>query len=136
MKSLRVMIVEDEPLIALLLAEMLTAMGHEVCGSERTEADAVTTALRLSPELMIVDACLHEGSGISAVEEILHAGFVAHIFMSGAHLSEETFHPQAVSIRKPFFEADLIRAIEKATAIVFCSKQTEEPFGGPLRSEG
>ena len=50
------MIVEDEPLIALLLADMLTAMGHEVCASERTEAGAIAAALRLPPELMVVDA--------------------------------------------------------------------------------
>ncbi len=117
MRPLRVMIVEDEPLIALLLADMLTAMGHEVCGSERTEAGAVAAALRLSPELMVVDACLHEGSGVAAVEKILRNDFIAHIFMSADRLLHERLHPRAVSIRKPFFEADLIRAIEEATTM-------------------
>lgn len=131
------MIVEDEPLIALLLADMLTAMGHEVCASERTEAGAIAAALRLPPELMVVDASLHEGNGVAAVEKILRNGFIAHIFMSADQLIQERLHPRAVSIRKPFFEADLIRAIEEATTMASSLPQTGEPIEGrPRPSHG
>ncbi len=34
MKPLRVLIMEDEPIIAMLLSEVLGEMGHEVCGTE------------------------------------------------------------------------------------------------------
>jgi two-component system, response regulator PdtaR len=42
MKTIRILVVEDDPMLGDLLAEMLQTMGHEVCGVETTEADAVT----------------------------------------------------------------------------------------------
>jgi two-component system, response regulator PdtaR len=73
-KALRVLIIEDDALIAMLLAELLAGMGHDVCASAATEAEAVIAATRYGPDLMIVDAGLGRGSGVSAVEEILRAG--------------------------------------------------------------
>ena len=39
--------------------------------------------LVVDPDLMIVDVRLRDGSGISAVEEILTAGWIPHVFVSG-----------------------------------------------------
>jgi len=61
----------------------LAMMGHEVCGVETTEATAVAAALRHRPDLMIVDARLRGGCGVSAVEAILRTTFVPHLFVSG-----------------------------------------------------
>ena len=83
MKALRVLVIEDDALIAMLLAELLAGMGHDVCATAATEAEAVIAATRYGPDLMIVDAGLGRGSGVSAVEEILRAGPVAHVFVSG-----------------------------------------------------
>jgi CheY-like chemotaxis protein len=66
MKALRVLLIEDNALIAVLLAEQLAEMGHDVCATAATEADAVTAASRYKPDLMIVDAGLGGGSGVSA----------------------------------------------------------------------
>ena len=73
MKSLRVLVIEDDALIAMLLSELLAGMGHAVCATAATESEAVTAAARYRPDLMIVDAGLGQGSGVSAVEEILRA---------------------------------------------------------------
>src|SRR3954454_11694704 len=83
MKALRVLVIEDDALIAMLLTEMLAGMGHDVCATAATEAEAVIAATRYGPDLMIVDAGLGRGSGVSAVEEILRAGPLAHVFISG-----------------------------------------------------
>ena len=58
-------------------------MGHDVCATAANQAEAVIAASRYGPDLMIVDAGLGRGSGVSAVEEILRAGPVAHVFVSG-----------------------------------------------------
>jgi CheY-like chemotaxis protein len=116
MKALRVLVIEDDALIALLLAELLAGMGHDVCATAATEADAVTAATRHRPDLMIVDARLGRGSGVSAVEEILRAGPVAHLFISGDAEKVQTRQPDAVVVRKPFREAELARAIDMALA--------------------
>jgi len=114
MKALRVLVVEDDVIIAQLLAEMLEAMGHTVCAIETTEAEAVAAAAICQPDLMIVDAQLDVGYGVAAVEEILRAGSVPHLFVSGNSSGVKTLRPSAVVIQKPFREADLTRAIQRA----------------------
>src|ERR1700722_4237230 len=73
-KALRVLVVEDDAMIGVLLGEMLEGMGYGVCGIEATEGDAVTAAARYKPDLMIVDVHLGEGSGVSAIDTIHQAG--------------------------------------------------------------
>ena len=114
MKALRILVVEDDALIAALLSELLAGMGHDVCATAATEAHAVTAAARHRPDLMIVDAALARGSGVSAVEEILRAGPVAHLFVSGDPGTVQALRPNAVVIRKPFRERELVSAIESA----------------------
>lgn len=116
MAALRVLLVEDEAVIAVLLAEVLGGMGYEVCAIEATEADAVAAAVRCRPDLMIVDARLGAGSGVSAVEQILRDGPVPHVFVSGDSSSVQALRPDAVVMQKPFREADLANAIERALA--------------------
>src|SRR5207248_5433836 len=116
MKALRVLVIENDALIAMLLTEMLAGMGHDVCATAATEADAVSAATRYDPDLMIVDAGLGRGSGVSAVEEILRAGPLAHVFISGDAGRLGVRKPDAVVVRKPFREAELARAIDLALA--------------------
>ncbi len=70
MTQLRVLVVEDDALIGLLLADVIAEMGHDVCAIESTEAGAIAAAARYKPGLMIVDAGLRSGNGVSAVAEI------------------------------------------------------------------
>jgi two-component system, response regulator PdtaR len=116
MKALRVLVVEDDALIAVLLAELLAGMGHDVCATAATEAEAVSAAAHHRPDLMIVDAGLGRGSGESAVEEILLAGPLAHVFISGDAGRVQRRKPDAVVVRKPFRETELARAIDMALA--------------------
>ena len=105
MKALRVLVIEDDALIAMLLTEMLARMGHDVCATAATEAEAVSEATRYDPDLMIVDAGLGRGSGVSA-----------HVFISGDAGRVRVRKPDAVVVRKPFGEAELARAIDLALA--------------------
>jgi DNA-binding response OmpR family regulator len=111
-----VLVIEDDALIALLLAELLAGMGYDVCATAATEAEAVNAAARHRPDLMIVDAGLGRGSGVSAVEEIQRGGPVAHLFISGDAGRVRTRKPGAVVVRKPFRKAELARAIDMALA--------------------
>ena len=116
MNMLRVLVVEDDAMIAMLLAETLADLGHEVCAIAATEANAVAAAARDRPDLMIVDAGLSEGNGITAVETILLMGFVPHVFATGDPLRVLALRPDAVVLQKPFFEPELVQAIERALA--------------------
>jgi CheY-like chemotaxis protein len=116
MKALRILVVEDNAMVGMMLAEMLEQMGHEVCGLEFTEAAAVSAALSSRPDLMIVDGRLGDGCGVAAVEAIRRVGAVPHLFASGDIARIKSMSPGAVVLQKPFFEADLARAIQSALA--------------------
>jgi two-component system, response regulator PdtaR len=118
MKALRVLVVEDDALIGMLLGELLAGMGHDVCATAATEAEAVIAATRYGPDLMIVDAGLGRGSGVSAVEAICRAEPLPHVFISGDAERVRLRQPDAVVVRKPFRQAELVRAIEIALAAV------------------
>jgi CheY-like chemotaxis protein len=98
----------------MLLAELLAGMGHDVCATAATEADAVAAAIRYRPDLIVVDDDLGQGggSGVSAIEEILRTAPVAHVFVTGAPGTVQALRPGDVVVRKPFREADLVRAID------------------------
>jgi two-component system, response regulator PdtaR len=114
MKKLRVMIVEDDGVIAGLLGELIEALGHKVCASEASESGAVAAADRSKPDLMIVDANLQNGSGIGAVETITGIRYVPHIFVTGDAKTVRTLKPHATVLQKPYFEFDLVLAIQSA----------------------
>lgn len=79
----RIMIVEDEPVIALDLEAIVGSMGHCVTGAAATHRDAVTLAGQTEPDLILADIQLADGSsGIDAVEEILTKVQVPVIFIT------------------------------------------------------
>ena len=125
MKALRVLVVEDDALIGMLLAEMLEEMGHDVCAIAATAADGVTAAAQYRPDLVIADARLGDGSGISAIEEILRTGFVPHLFMTGNISRVKALRPDAVVLEKPFRAAELILAIQRALDIAATPSRME-----------
>jgi len=114
MKALNILVVEDDGLIGMLFADVLVAMGHRVCAIAVTEADAIAAAAQFKPDLMIVDARLRNGNGVSAVEEILRARWVPHVFVSGETSRITALRPGAIVIQKPIRDIDLDRAIQRA----------------------
>jgi CheY-like chemotaxis protein len=116
MTALSVLVVEDDNLVGILLGETLEAMGYDVCAIETTEPDAVISAARYRPDLMIVDVGLGEGNGVSAVARISRAGPIPHVFVSGDVSRVLGMQPGAVILQKPYREPDLAQAIQRAFA--------------------
>ena len=117
LKSLLILVVEDDALLGIVLAETLKELGFAVCPVAATEADAVIFAALYRPGLMIVDVRLGKGNGIAAVQQVLAAGIVPHIFMSGDISQVLAIRPDAVTLRKPFKDTELRRAIQLALHI-------------------
>lgn len=114
MPKLSILIVEDEAIIGMLLSEVVEGMGHAVIGVAGTEGAAIALAEEYSPDLLIVDAGLTSGNGVSAVDAILAARFVPHIFTTGDALKVRLIKPDAIILEKPFNEAELEEAIASA----------------------
>jgi DNA-binding response OmpR family regulator len=112
MRSLRILLVDDDCSIGALLAEMISEMGHRVCSVETTQADAVKAALLARPDLMIVDVRLGSGSGITAMQTISGTVKIPHIFISG---DGRVLDPRSsILLQKPFTQRDLVGAINQA----------------------
>ena len=79
----RVMIIEDEPIIALDIESIVRGLGHEVTGVADTHDSAVALANETEPDLVLADIQLADGSsGVEAVEDILEKMEVPVIFVT------------------------------------------------------
>lgn len=114
MKAVRILIAEDDAMIAMFMADLLVAMGYEVCAITCDESETVAGVAHHAPDLMIVDEGLLDGSGTSAVDEILKTGFVPHIFATGDCNRVLKHDPNAIVLQKPFNAHALLRAIKRA----------------------
>lgn len=114
----RVMIIEDEPIIAMQIEAIVTELGHTVTGIARTRAEAVALAGREVPDLVLSDIQLADkSSGIDAVNEILgdHADLPV-IFITAFPerlLTGERPEP-AFLITKPYTEDEVRSAVSQA----------------------
>ena len=108
-----VMIIEDEPIIAMDLEALLESLGHKVTGIARTEKEAIHLASVKSPRLILADIQLADGSsGIDAVNRILQNTSVPVIFITAFPerlLTGEKPEP-AFLITKPFMPA-MVKAV-------------------------
>jgi CheY-like chemotaxis protein len=78
-----VLIIEDEPMISMDLAELVEVLGHRVVGTARTHDEAVRIANARSPGLVLADVQLADGSsGIAAANELLQSMSVPVIFIT------------------------------------------------------
>ncbi|HEX8901478.1 response regulator [Vitreimonas sp.] len=108
----RILIIEDEAVIAMDLSDLMTSAGHHVCGVESTASGAVRTAERERPDLVLADIQLADGSsGIDAVKDILSSFSVPVIFITAFPdrlLTGERPEPTFL-ITKPY-SPDMVRA--------------------------
>ena len=70
MSAQRVLIVEDEMLVAVEVEAALMHAGYDVCGVATSEAEALTLARSIHPQLAVVDVRLAPGSGRRVAREL------------------------------------------------------------------
>jgi CheY-like chemotaxis protein len=124
----RVMIIEDEAIIAMDLHSIIGEMGHEVTGIARTRDAAVEMAAQTRPDLILADIQLADNSsGIDAVADIT-AQFdelpVIFITAFPERLLTGDGHEPAFLISKPYAEEQVRSAVSQA--MFFSSTETLE----------
>jgi CheY-like chemotaxis protein/DNA-directed RNA polymerase specialized sigma24 family protein len=112
-----VLIIEDEPIIAMDLESIVRDLGHKVVGLATTRAEAVRQALDLQPGLILADIQLaDDSSGIDAVREIMSHRQVPAIFITAFPerlMTGERPEPTFL-ITKPFQRSTVKSAIAQA----------------------
>ena len=103
--SADVLIIEDEPIIAMDIEELVQGCGHRVIGVAATEGDAVRIASETRPGLILADINLGAGGdGAHAISRIIRHHHVPVIFVTAYPerlLTGEALEPAFV-ITKPF----------------------------------
>jgi CheY-like chemotaxis protein len=80
--SRKILIVEDEPLIAWSLADMIRTLGYEVCGTVATESAAVVEATGC--DAVVMDFRLAAGGSAQDSRERRYADRVLHGLRRGS----------------------------------------------------
>jgi two-component system, response regulator PdtaR len=120
MAALRIMLAEDNDLVALTLEEQLKGLGYDVVGIARSGAQAIELSNKLQPDLIIMDIRMPEMEGTEAAGRI-NQQRPTPILMLTAYTDRETIRKaeQAGALGylvKPVNEAELTPAINIAMA--------------------
>ncbi len=112
-----VLIIEDEPLISMQLEDVVTGLGHEICGTAATRTQAAEVVAQKTPGLVLADIQLADGSsGLDAVDDILAIASVPVIFITAYPerlLTGDRPEPTYL-VTKPFQESTVRTAISQA----------------------
>ena len=115
-----VVIAEDEALIRMDLAEMLTEEGYDVVGQAGDGAKAIELTESLRPDLVILDVKMPVLDGIAAAERIASERIAPVVILtafSQRDLVERARDAGAMAyLVKPFSKSDLVPAIEMAVS--------------------
>jgi len=118
--GLKVLVVEDEALIRMDLAEMLTEEGYVVAGEAGDGEQAVELARRLDPDLVIMDIKMPKVDGIAAAANIVEERIAPVVMLtafSQRDLIEQARDAGAMAyLVKPFARHELVPAIELAVS--------------------
>jgi CheY-like chemotaxis protein len=108
----RLLVVEDEMLIGMLLEDMLTDMGHTVCAVVPRLKDALTAVEKQTFDAAILDVHL-QGESAFPVAEALKARGIPFVFATGygERGLPENYRGQPV-LQKPFSKDDLERVLK------------------------
>jgi CheY-like chemotaxis protein len=113
----RVLLIEDEPVIALDIARHVQELGHDVTRVATTKAEAISAAQEDKPDLLLADIQLADGSsGIDAASEILREIEAPVIFITAFPerlLTGRKVEPTYL-ITKPFVPSAIKVAISQA----------------------
>ncbi|NDJ76001.1 MAG: response regulator [Chloroflexi bacterium] len=115
----RVMVVEDEIITAKAIEQTLTSQGYDVVGTAASGEDAITLAMQLQPDIVLMDIKLKGYiDGVFATQRIQHQMDIPVVYLT-AHSDEETvkrvIHSRPYGyVIKPFRGEELSDAIENA----------------------
>jgi CheY-like chemotaxis protein len=125
-----VVIIEDEPLIALDLQRLVADLGHRVVQIARTASQAVRAVKSERPGLVLADIRLADGSsGLDAVNEILTTISVPVIFITAypQQLLTGTRPEPTFLIKKPFQPESVKAVISQALFFDIRNRSTHQP---------
>lgn len=131
MNKAKILVVEDEIIVALDIEAKLKKLGYSVCATVEDGAEAINKAAELQPDLVLMDIHLQGSTnGIEAAREIYDKFNIPSIYLT-ANSDQNTFEraketePLAYLI-KPFRKKDLNNTIELSLSRYKAEKKVKE----------
>lgn len=117
--NIKVLIVEDNPITAQDIEEMLLSQNMLVVGHARNSQQAINKARDTSPDVILMDINLDgDVDGIDTIKTIYKTDYIPVVYLTAntdrAHVERAYGTTPAAFIAKPFDEKDLVHAIELA----------------------
>ena len=122
MATLKVLIVDDAPFIRDILRHILKRAGYDVVGEAGDGNQAVSMALELKPDLIIMDIVMPNKSGIQATKEI-RAQLPSTKIIACSTIDQENMMMKAMEsgavefIHKPFHAMDVVKIINRVCGV-------------------
>jgi DNA-binding response OmpR family regulator len=116
----KVLIAEDDLMIADMAEMVLVEHGYEVCGIARTVPEAVALGRRHKPDLAVFDQRLADGGfGTEIAAQLGALGGLGILYATGntAHVMQNAVNGQGC-LAKPYSPADLLRSLDLVVEIV------------------
>jgi CheY-like chemotaxis protein len=124
---LKVLIVEDDLMLADFAEELLVEHGYKVTGIARTVGDAVARVRHSAPDLVILDLRLADGGlGTEVAAQLAPFGRPGILYVTGNTSQVALTHGDAC-LAKPYRSADLILGLQIVAEIVATGK-AQPPF--------
>ncbi|MHA1898163.1 MAG: response regulator [Promethearchaeota archaeon] len=114
----KILIVDDAKFMRTLIKKILKDEGYEVVGEADNADDSVEKFKELRPDLITMDICMPNKSGIEAIKEIIKIDKNANILVCSA-LGQEILVMEALKlgakdfIVKPFKKEKLLEGVKK-----------------------
>ncbi len=110
----RVLVLDDEPLVAMLLGDFLDALGYEVAATAQTVAEALSAIDGIAPDLALLDCNLGGQERSWSVADRLTAMSVPFVFSSGLAAQDlPSRFADRPMLAKPFTLAALESTLKK-----------------------
>jgi response regulator NasT len=132
--SRRIIIADDESLIRLDLREMLTHLGYDVIAEAGDGQTALDLAMKLRPDLVVMDIKMPDVDGITAAEALTRERIAPVVLLTA--YSDQALVDRAKEagvvgyVVKPFREAELMPVIELSLARFEEFRSLETEVGG------
>ena len=119
----RILVVDDAMFMRMMLRDILTKNGYEVCGEAANGQEAIDKYIELRPDLVLLDITMPKMDGITALKEIKHIDPQAVVVICSA-MGQQGMVIDAIQggaidfIVTPFQEDRVLESLHKLDALV------------------
>ena len=117
----RILVVDDSPVLRIMLQEMLQSLGHEIVGEAENGADAVKVYREKKPDLVTLDISLPDMDGLTVLKEIRRFDSRAKVMIVTGN-DQKSLEEQALALKalgvlhKPFDNSELAAIIQRISS--------------------